>query len=87
MSSRMKRVLLVDDHEGSVKLCAAVVVELGHLPVVAATVADALFIHDHQPVDLIVSDIRLEDGTGHELVRRIRERAHVPAIAINGLAY
>jgi CheY-like chemotaxis protein len=37
-----------------------------------------------EPCDVIVSDIALPDGTGYELVRKLRRRINVPAVAMSG---
>jgi DNA-binding response OmpR family regulator len=41
---------------------------------------------DRRGVDLVLSDLELPDGSGIELVRRLRERRPVVAIALSGYA-
>src|SRR5215212_6085995 len=49
----------------------------------AETMRDALQILDAQPdVDLVLSDLRLPDGTGLELLKKIRERTRPPAVVL-----
>jgi CheY-like chemotaxis protein len=50
----------------------------------AENMMDALRIAEREPFDLLLSDIGLPDGTGHELVKRIREKRDVMAIAVSG---
>ncbi|HSB00885.1 MAG TPA: GAF domain-containing protein, partial [Anaerolineales bacterium] len=49
----------------------------------AETVADALKLLDTEPdIDLVLSDLRLPDGTGLELLQKIRERKEPPAVVL-----
>jgi PAS domain S-box-containing protein len=49
----------------------------------AETMADALRQLDAEPdVDLVLSDLRLPDGTGLDLLKRIREREMAPAVVL-----
>ncbi len=46
-------------------------------------VADALKLLDTEPdIDLVLSDLRLPDGTGLELLKKIRERKSPPAVVL-----
>lgn len=82
-------VLLVEDHADSALMLAQMLTSQG-LRVTTATSVAAALSHlaapDVSPVDLIVSDIGLPDGTGHDLLRQVREtlRLETPAIAITG---
>jgi CheY-like chemotaxis protein len=59
---------------------------------VAASLAEALTLLARQDVDVLVSDIAMPDGTGYDLVERMRERARaagrapVPAVAVTAFA-
>jgi CheY-like chemotaxis protein len=48
----------------------------GYLATTAGTVNAALRIAEEQKFDLLISDIGLPDGEGHDLVRQMRERGH-----------
>lgn len=49
----------------------------------AETIREALNILDAQSdIDLILSDLRLPDGTGLDLLRKVRERAAPPAVVL-----
>ena len=40
---------------------------------------------DHQAFDLLISDLGLPSGSGHDLMRKLRERGHkLPGIALTG---
>lgn len=82
-------VLLVEDHEDSALMLAQMLGSQGLRVTTAASVSAALAhlsAPEASPVDLIVSDIGLPDGTGHDLLRQVREtlRLETPAIAITG---
>src|SRR5215207_2206496 len=49
----------------------------------AETMADALRLLDADPdIDLVLSDLRLPDGTGLDLLRQVRERKSAPAVVL-----
>ena len=39
---------------------------------------------ESRPFDVVVSDLGLPDGSGHDLMRRLRERRPVAGIAMSG---
>ncbi|HZM24155.1 MAG TPA: GAF domain-containing protein [Anaerolineales bacterium] len=49
----------------------------------AEMISDALRILDAEPdIDLILSDLRLPDGTGLDLLKKVRERSSPPAVVL-----
>jgi CheY-like chemotaxis protein len=51
----------------------------------AGSLRDALACFDPGRHQLLISDLALPDGTGHELVRALHERAgELPAVALSG---
>ena len=51
----------------------------------ASDVATALRLADEQTFDLLLSDLGLPDGSGHDLLRQLREHGHqFPGIALSG---
>src|SRR5688500_5046899 len=49
----------------------------------AETIANALKILDTEPdIDLVLSDLRLPDGTGLDLLKKVRERKTPPAVVL-----
>ncbi len=78
-------VLLVDDHADTVGLMARLLRGQGFAVLKADSVAAAVAAHDGRPIDLLVSDLSLPDGTGHDVLRQLRERTPgLRAIAVSG---
>jgi len=79
------RILLVEDEAATLRLMSRLLVGLGHRVTAAGTVADAWVAFEGGEFDLIVSDIGLPDGTGLDLMRKVKSvRRVVPAIALTG---
>ena len=77
-------ILLVEDEAATLRLMARLLKGLGHRVTAAGTVADAWDAFQVGDFDLIVSDIGLPDGTGLDLMRRVKAARPVPAIALTG---
>jgi len=77
------KILLVEDNKDTLKYIALVLGARGHAVTVAERLSEALLAAAGQPLDLLVSDIELPDGTGLELMRQLRGRG-LPAIAMSG---
>jgi hypothetical protein len=78
-----RRILFVEDHTDTAQLVAEILTKAGHEVAVADSVASALA-HAAEPLDVVVSDIGLPDGSGLELMRRLRARRPVAGIALSG---
>jgi len=80
------KILYVEDEIAHVELTERVLEE--NLPhefnlIHAETITEALKILDQEPdIDLILSDLRLPDGTGLDLLKRVRERKSAPAVVL-----
>ncbi len=82
---RPLRVLEVEDHAVTAKLMWMILTSEGHTVEVAGDVATALKLAEQQAFDLLLSDLGLPDGSGHDLMRRLRERGlKLPGIAMSG---
>lgn len=81
------RILLVEDHEDSSYAMRRILERMGHTVEVRTDVATALVALETTGFDLLLSDIGLPDGTGFELVQRLRAgslQPDIPAIALTG---
>jgi signal transduction histidine kinase/ActR/RegA family two-component response regulator len=77
------RILLVEDHVDTASVLRELLQSNGYEVETAASLEEARQV-DLAKVDLIVSDLGLPDGTGLELMRELRLRAQLPAIALSG---
>jgi signal transduction histidine kinase len=78
------RILVVDDHEDTLRTLARLLNRRGYEVTMAASGAEA-----HQQLgagafDLLISDLGLPDCSGLDLLRRIRAERPLPAIALSG---
>jgi CheY-like chemotaxis protein len=79
------RVLLVDDDEDSAEMLGLLLTRRGFEVTIARSVASAVEAAAAAPVDVLLSDIGLPDGTGHDLLARLRSMGPLPAVALSGL--
>ena len=79
-----RRILVVDDHGDTLRSMQLLLRRMGYEVLAADNMADALQIAEEQPFDILLSDIGLPDGSGLELLKRIREVRNVPALALSG---
>jgi two-component system CheB/CheR fusion protein len=82
---RSLRVLLVEDHPMTAKMLEMVIGANGHTVQWAASIASALGLAGSMEFDLLISDLGLPDGSGHDLVCELRRRGcTLPGIALTG---
>ena len=82
---RSLRILLVEDHGVTAKMMRMVLTAEGHAVETAGDMATALELANQNGFDLLMSDLGLPDGSGHDLMRELRERGHrFPGIALSG---
>jgi CheY-like chemotaxis protein len=79
-----KRILLVDDHIDTINAVRVLLERRGYEVETAHNVTDAKAIYFGSNFDLLISDIGLPDGTGHELLSHINLDRPVRAIALSG---
>lgn len=82
---RPLRILMVEDHGVTAKMMQMVLTGEGHMVEMAGDVATGLELAGQQTFDLLLSDLGLPDGSGHDLMRQLRARGHqFPGIALSG---
>ena len=83
------RILVVEDHQDTRKVLSGLLTRWGYMVSAADTLKAGLDrLKTEPPVDVIVSDIALPDGTGYALVSEARRRGKpVLAIALSGYTY
>lgn len=82
------RILLVEDHTDTAAALAELLDLLGHRVVVAHSVASGLAAATAalagEGLDLLISDLGLPDGSGHDLMRELTGWSGVRGIALSG---
>jgi two-component system CheB/CheR fusion protein len=89
--AKLLRILLVEDHADTAAAMADLLSGLGHKVTVAGGVAAALAAVERltagksgPALDLVISDLGLPDGNGHELMRKLSRRYGLKGIALSG---
>lgn len=78
----MAYVLIIDDDEIFVKMLSALVKSLGHEATYALTCKDGLSVAATGRFDVVFLDVRLPDGTGLEVLPKIKEIPSPPEVII-----
>jgi len=79
------RILVVDDHVDTSKVMARLLSRNGYHVRTAGTFRAAVESIVSEPVDLVISDLGLPDGSGHDLMRQLRQtHGGVKGIALSG---
>ena len=79
-----RRILLVEDHEDTLEILARLLRRWGYGVTTASSVQSALERASEQHFDLLVSDLGLPDGSGYDVMRALKERYKLPAVALSG---
>jgi two-component system CheB/CheR fusion protein len=89
--AKLLRILLVEDHADTAAAMAELLSGLGHKVTVAGGMAAALAAVERRAagnsgpaLDLVISDLGLPDGNGHELMRKLSRRYGLKGIALSG---
>ncbi|MGB8850094.1 MAG: response regulator, partial [Candidatus Acidiferrales bacterium] len=75
-------ILVVDDEDATRRLCCDVATEAGYNALAAPTTEAALEILDEEPVDIVLTDLRVPQLGGIELLKRIREHYADTAVIV-----
>jgi signal transduction histidine kinase/DNA-binding response OmpR family regulator len=78
------RLLLVEDHLDTAITLETLLRRSGYQVFRADSVAAARLVAQQSPLDLVISDLGLPDGTGHSLMAELRDRYGLPGIALSG---
>jgi signal transduction histidine kinase/ActR/RegA family two-component response regulator len=85
--ARGRRILLVEDHADTAELMSELLALHGYSVATADSVASALRLADRERFDLVLSDLGLPDGSGHDLMRQLVARRDVPGVALSGYGF
>lgn len=75
-------ILVVDDEDATRSLCCDVATEAGYKALAVPTTEAALEILDEEPVDIVLTDLRVPQLGGIELLKRIREHYTETAVIV-----
>ncbi|WP_395744828.1 PAS domain S-box protein [Prosthecobacter sp.] len=78
------RLLLVEDHADTARILSRQLCKAGVTVLQAADVNSAIKLAEHESFDLLVSDLGLPDGSGYDVMRRVRAARGMPGIAMSG---
>ncbi|GEP44677.1 hybrid sensor histidine kinase/response regulator [Brevifollis gellanilyticus] len=82
--SKPRRILLVEDHETTRATLARLLKRRGHQIVEAGTLAAAFEAAENHKFDLVISDLGLPDGDGHQLMSALSKSKGLIGIALSG---
>lgn len=78
------RILLVDDHADTCAIMGQILTAMGHEVTLAYSLAQAVAVASARPLDLLISDLSLTDGSGLDVLREVSGIQPVKAIAVSG---
>jgi CheY-like chemotaxis protein len=76
----MARILFVDDELTTVEMAKLILTAKGHQVICAGNGIEALNKIEHEPIDLVITDILMPEMDGYELIRELRKRPNPPKI-------
>jgi two-component system, chemotaxis family, CheB/CheR fusion protein len=77
-------ILVVEDHADTANALAQLLDSEGHAVATAGSVADALGLFRDRPFDLLITDLGLPDGSGHDLLGELRKIRPTRGIVLSG---
>ena len=81
---RRLSILLVEDHADTASALAQLLSEEGHAVTVADSMDAAVEAHRAGARDVLITDLGLPDGSGHELLARLRAIRPIDGIVLSG---
>ena len=84
MNQKCLRVIVVEDHADTAEALCKFLTTIGYKVYVAPDVASARALAKAVEYDVLLSDLRLPDGTGWDLIEELRLEGPVRAIAMSG---
>ena len=88
VTQRPQRILVVEDHADTAAILARLLRRMGHEVLRAGSLKQALKLTEEQmriaPIDLVMSDLGLPDGSGFDLMRKLSADYGLRGIALSG---
>ena len=85
-TSKRLRILLVEDHQDTAHALANLLAREAHRVKRVHSGGEALAAAAEQTFDLLISDIRLPDISGYEVMKQLKERYKLRGIAVSGMS-
>jgi CheY-like chemotaxis protein len=85
-TSRRLKILLVEDHQDTAHALANLLAREAHRVRRVHTGGDALRAAAEQSFDLLISDLRLPDISGHEVMAQLKRKYNLMGIAVSGMS-
>ena len=82
--ARPLRILLVEDHKDTLRSLKFLLTRLGHEVLSAENMTEALHFSEAENFDLLLSDIGLPDGSGIDLMQKLKGDRRIFGIALTG---
>ena len=87
MGPAAKYILVVDDEQDICDLLSIELMDQGYNYFIANSVTEAVKILKNSPVDLVITDIRMPQKSGIELLRELRKNNHLlPVVFMTGFS-
>ena len=80
--SQMQRVVVVDDEQRLADLVCLSLTDQGYAASAHARAADALAVFETEHVDVVISDLRMPDMDGRQLMHAVKQRSPDTAVII-----
>ena len=80
----MARILCVDDESHAAKLKCIILETAGHQATPATTATEAISLLEKSDYDVVVTDWRLGDATGRDILVAARQLRDIPVVVISG---
>lgn len=84
IAAKRWKVLIVEDHPDTLRILSRLLQKWGYAVATADGVGAALEWTEKERFDVLVSDLGLPDGSGLDIMRRLKERYEMPGIALSG---
>lgn len=77
-------ILLAEDHADTAEALSQLLAEEGHCVFAVSSLEEAVAVGRREEVDLLITDLGLPDGSGHQLLGKLREFRPVQGIVLSG---
>ncbi|MBW1723375.1 MAG: sigma-54-dependent Fis family transcriptional regulator [Deltaproteobacteria bacterium] len=78
----MARVLIIDDEVAICRVLSDMVKRMGHEPATAKTLKEGVSKAFKEPFDVVLLDVALPDGSGLDVIPKLRETVSLPEVVI-----